>query len=33
VQIKGGERRRFAVDAANVHLFDAGSGQRIVPAG
>ena len=29
VQIKGGEMRRFAVDAANVHLFDADSGQRI----
>jgi sn-glycerol 3-phosphate transport system ATP-binding protein len=29
VQIKGGELRRFAVDAANVHLFDAESGHRI----
>ncbi|HJQ57639.1 MAG TPA: sn-glycerol-3-phosphate import ATP-binding protein UgpC [Vineibacter sp.] len=29
VQIKGGETRRFAVDAANVHLFDTANGQRI----
>ncbi|TXL70485.1 sn-glycerol-3-phosphate import ATP-binding protein UgpC [Vineibacter terrae] len=29
VQVKGGESRRFNVDAANVHLFDADSGRRI----
>ncbi|MCW5748509.1 MAG: TOBE domain-containing protein [Alphaproteobacteria bacterium] len=32
VQIKGGEMRRFAVDAANVHLFDAESGARLALA-
>ncbi len=32
VQVKGGEQRRFNVDAANVHLFDAGNGRRIALA-
>jgi sn-glycerol 3-phosphate transport system ATP-binding protein len=32
VQVRGGELRRFAVDAANVHLFDAETGARIALA-
>jgi sn-glycerol 3-phosphate transport system ATP-binding protein len=31
VQIKGGDTRRFAVDAAHVHLFDTGTGARVAP--